>query len=178
MDEYDLIAEAAEAGSREFGRSAGDVLLQRGLEIDNGVSSELARLFLDNPQEALIIKFFERRPSLGETFVAIGCRGEHHLQLGDGGEPSGPGPVGDEIEIIVQERTEVDITYRLRSGLVAGYPGHPAARQHGCKGQKCDDLFRFYISRLIWIKIVIFGLNTIRPGQKINSFPLHRACKP
>ena len=72
MDEYDLIAEDAEAGSRESGRSAGDVLLQRGLEIDNGVSSELARLFLDNPQEALIIKFFERRPSLGETFVAIG----------------------------------------------------------------------------------------------------------
>ena len=94
--EPDLIAEDAEAGSRESGRSAGDVLLQRGLEIDDGVGTERARLFLDDPQESLIIKFFERRPSFGETFVAIGCRGEHHLQFGDGGEPSGPGPVGDE----------------------------------------------------------------------------------
>ena len=68
----DLIAEDAEAGSCEFGRSAGGVLLQRGLEIDDGVGAELARLFLDDPQESLIIKFFERRPSLGETFVAIG----------------------------------------------------------------------------------------------------------
>ena len=68
----DLITEDAEAGSREFGRSAGGVLLQRGLEIDDGVGTELARLFLDDPQESLIIKFFERRPSLGEAFVAIG----------------------------------------------------------------------------------------------------------
>ncbi len=68
----DLIAEDAEAGSSESGRSAGDVLLQRGLEIDDGVGTELTRLFLDDPQESLIIKFFERRPSLVETFVAIG----------------------------------------------------------------------------------------------------------
>ena len=67
-----LIAEDAEAGSRESGRPAGDVLLQRGLEIDDGVGTELARLFLDDPQKSLIIKFFERRPSLGETFVTIG----------------------------------------------------------------------------------------------------------
>ena len=72
MPGTDLIAEDAEAGSREFGRPAGDVLLQRGFEIDDGVGTELARLFLDDPQEALIIKFFERRPSLGESFVAIG----------------------------------------------------------------------------------------------------------
>ena len=45
----DLIAEDAEAGSREFGRSAGDVLLQRGFEIDDGVGTELARFFLDDP---------------------------------------------------------------------------------------------------------------------------------
>ena len=68
----DLITEDAEAGSCEFGRSAGGVLLQRGFEIDDGVGTELARLFLDDPQESLIIKFFERRPSLGEAFVAIG----------------------------------------------------------------------------------------------------------
>ena len=72
MHGTDLIAENAEAGSRKSGRFAGEVLLQRGLEIDDGVGSELARLFLDDPQESLIIKFFERRPSLGETFVAIG----------------------------------------------------------------------------------------------------------